>query len=70
MLDAYVLGETGLQCKVGDAESLYQCMKQMHDNPEMMMQMGKNSRERALRDFNGAVLTKCWVEFYRSVLGR
>ena len=70
VLDAYVVGETGLQCKVGDAESLYQCMKQMHDNPEMMRQMGKNSRERALRDFNGAVLTECWVEFYESVLGR
>lgn len=68
VLDAYVVGETGLQCKVGDAESLYQCMKQMHDNPEMMRQMGKNSRERALKDFNGAVLTECWVEFYHSML--
>lgn len=67
VLDAYVVGETGLQCKVGDAECLYQCMKQMHDNPEMMRQMGKNSRERALKDFNGAVLTECWVEFYHSM---
>lgn len=70
VLDASIEGETGLRCKVGDAESLYQCMKQMHDNPEMMRQMGKNSRERALRDFNGSVLTEYWVEFYRSVLGR
>lgn len=68
VLDAYVVGETGLQCKVGDAESLYQCMKQMHDNPEMMRQMGKNSRERALKDFNGAVLTECWVSFYEGIL--
>ena len=68
VIDATIEGVTGLQCKVGDAESLYQSMKQMHDNPEMMRQMGKNSRERALRDFNGAVLTKCWVEFYHSML--
>ena len=67
VLDAYVVGETGLQCRVGDAESLYECMKQMHDNPEMMRQMGQNSRERALRDFNGAVLTECWVRFYEEM---
>lgn len=70
VLDAYVEGETGLRCKVGDSESLYQCMKQMLDNPEMVKQMGKNSRNRALRDFNGAVLTECWVRFYESILGR
>lgn len=67
--DAYVEGETGLLCHVGDADSLYLCMKQMHDNPEMMRDMGRRSRERALRDFNGAELTECWVEFYHSLLG-
>ena len=69
VLDASIEGVTGLRCHVGDAESLYQCMKQMYDNPEMIKQMGKNSRERALRDFNGAVLTECWVKFYREMIG-
>lgn len=68
VLDAYLEGETGLRCKVGDSESLYQCMKQMHDNPEMMKQMGEKSRERVLRDFKGSDLTKYWVEFYHEVL--
>lgn len=68
VLDSYVEGETGLRCHVSDSESLYQCMKEMYDNPEMRAEMGQKSRERALRDFNGADLTKYWVEFYKDIL--
>ena len=68
VLDAYVDGETGLQCKVGDAESLYQCMKKMHDNPEMRVKMGKHSRERALRNFNVKPISEAWLNFYKSLL--
>ena len=68
VLDAYVEGETGLRCHVGDSESLYQCMKEMYDKPEMRAEMGQKSRERVLRDFNGADLTKYWVEFYKDIL--
>ena len=68
VLDAYIDGETGLQCKVGDAESLYQCMKKMHDNADMRMNMSKRSRERALQDFNVKPISEAWVEFYRSLL--
>lgn len=66
--DAYIDGETGLRCHVGDVESLYQCMKRMHDNPDMVKTMGENSRVRVLRDFNGADLTACWVNFYKEIL--
>ena len=68
VLDAYIENETGLRCKVGDADSLYKCMREMHDNPQMVKRMGLKSRERALRDFNGADLTACWVEFYHEIL--
>ena len=68
VLDAYVDGETGLKCKVGDSASLYECMKQMHNNPSMIKRMGEKSRERALRDFNGAMLSKCWADFYHDIL--
>lgn len=68
VLDAYVEGETGLRCHVGDSESLYQCMKEMFDKPEMRAEMGQKSRERVLRDFNGADLTKYWVEYYKDIL--
>lgn len=67
VLDAYIDGETGLQCKVGDVETLYQCMKKMHDNPEMRVKMGKRSRERALLDFNVKPISEAWVEFYRNL---
>lgn len=66
--DAFIENETGLRCHVGDAESLYVCMKQMYDDPEMTKRMGIRSRERALRDFNGELLTEYWMNFYRELL--
>ena len=69
VLDAYVDGETGLQCKVGDADSLYQCMKKMHDDKAMRLEMSKNSRERALRDFNVKPISEAWLKFYQDLLG-
>jgi len=68
VLDAYVENETGLRCHVGDVESLYQCMRKMFENPNLVKQMGINSRQRALNDFSGAVLTECWVDFYKKIL--
>ena len=66
--DAFIDGETGLRCKVGDVESLYQCMRKMCETPDITKEMGRKSRERALRDFDGAKLTECWVGFYHSLL--
>lgn len=69
VLDAYVDGETGLQCKVGDAESLYHCMKEILENPELRMSMGKRSRERALKEFNVKPISEAWLNFYKDILG-
>jgi glycosyltransferase involved in cell wall biosynthesis len=69
VLDAYIEGETGLQCKVGDVESLYQCMKRMHDEQELRINMGKKSRERALKDFNVKPISEAWFNFYKNILG-
>lgn len=69
VLDAYVDSETGLQCKVGDVETLYYCMKKMHDNPELRMAMGKKSRERALKEFNVKPISEAWFNFYKNLLG-
>lgn len=66
--DAIIDGETSLRCKVGDAESLYQCMSKMCKKPNMVKEMGRKSRERALRDFDGVKLTECWIRFYRQIL--
>jgi len=40
----------------------------MYDNPSLVKEMGIKSRQRALKDFNGAVLTECWVNFYKQIL--
>lgn len=69
VLDAYVEGETGLRCHVGDANSLYECMRRMYDHPEMVIRMGEQSRQRVLENFNGVKLTECWVQFYHTLLG-
>ena len=68
-LDAYIPNETGLQCHVGDAESLYQCMKNMHDDKNMVAEMGRKSRERALKDFNVKPISENWLKFYKDILG-
>ena len=68
VLDAYVVGETGLQCKVGDVDSLYQCMKSMHDDRELVRRLGDNSRQRAINDFNVKPISECWVNFYKEIL--
>ncbi len=68
VLDAYIENETGLRCHVGDVDSLYKCMREMYDNPDKRKQMGERARQRAITDFNGARLTKYWVEFYQQIL--
>jgi len=69
VLDAYVENETGLQCKVGDVDSLYKCMKKMHDNRDMMKRMGERSRERAITNFDVKPISEAWVNFYNKILG-
>lgn len=66
--DAYVENETGLKCRVGDVESLYQCMRRFYDNPELKGLMGANSRKRALKEFNGKEITNYWVNYYKELL--
>ena len=66
--DASIEGVTGLRCKVGDAESLYDCMKQFHDKRELVTRMGEAARKRVLEHFSGELLTKYWVEFYHKLL--
>lgn len=68
VLDASVPGETGLQCKVGDVESLYACMKELADNAEMRKAFGKSGHKRVQEKFAGAVVVKHWKEYYDKLL--
>lgn len=68
VMDAMVDNVTGLRCKVGDEESLYQCMKEMAENPHLIKKMGEAGKERVVRDFDGEKMTKLWVEYYHNLL--
>lgn len=68
VVDAYVENETGLRCRVGDSDSLYHCMRAMLENPVLVKTMGKASRQRALTDFKGSILSECWLKFYEGIL--
>lgn len=68
VMDASIEGVTGLRCKVGDVDSLYDCMKQFYDHRELVTKMGEAARKRILEHFTGERLTQYWVDFYHKLL--
>lgn len=68
VLDASVPGKTGLQCSVGDIESLYACMKELADDAEKRKAFGKAGRKRVQERFSGGVVVKHWKEYYDKLL--
>lgn len=68
VLDASVPGKTGLQCSVGDIESLYVCMKELADDAEKRKAFGKAGRKRVQERFSGVVVVKHWKEYYDKLL--
>lgn len=68
VLDASVPGETGLQCKIGDVESLYVCMKELVDDAEKRNAFGEAGRKRVQEKFAGAVVVRHWKEYYDKLL--
>lgn len=67
LMDAMVDKETGLRCKVGDADSLYEAMYRLYDSKELRETYGRNGRERTLRLFAADLITKEWVAFYKQL---
>lgn len=68
VLDASVPGKTGLQCSVGDIESLYACMKELADDAEKRKEFGEAGRKRVQERFSGVVVVKHWKEYYDKLL--
>ena len=65
VVDASVEGETGLRCKVGDVDSLYESMVVYHNNPVMRKEHGLAGRKRVEELFDNKVVTQAWVEYYK-----
>lgn len=68
VLDASEIGVTGLQCKVGDSDTLYEAMSQLANNKKLADEMGKAGRKRVLEKFSGEVVTRHWKGFYHNLL--
>lgn len=68
VMDAMVDGETGLRCKVGDVESLYQCMKKLYEDKPLRILLGEHGHERVIKHFSSEVITQHWIDYYHSLL--
>ncbi len=68
VMDAMVDNVTGIRCKVGDAESLYNAMKQFAEKPELIHKLGEAGRTRVVNDFDGEKMTQHWVDFYHKLV--
>lgn len=68
VMDAMIDEVTGLRCKVGDVESLYEAMMKLAADKDLQKFLGKNGRERVIREFDGKAVTKYWVDYYREIM--
>lgn len=68
VVDASVEGKTGLRCKVGDVESLYESMVLYHNNPTIRAEHGSAGRKRVEELYDNRVVTQAWVEYYKTLL--
>ena len=68
VMDAMIDDFTGLRCKVGDVDSLYNSMLKLATDKDLQNLLGMNGRERVVREFDGNKVTKYWVDFYREII--
>lgn len=68
--DAIVEGETGLLFAAGDVLQLAQSMATLAGDKGMRERMGKNARERAIRDFSSAIVSVAQLDYYASLLAQ
>lgn len=68
VLSASIEGVTGLRCKVGDSDSLYQRMKEYYYDADMRRAHGEAGRKRVVEKFDNAIVSKAWVDFYHEML--
>ena len=67
-MDAMVDNETGLRCKVGDTDSLYDAMSAFMDSPKLIRALGDAGRECVCQHFDGERMTQLWVDYYREII--
>lgn len=68
VIDASVPNKTGLRFHVGDSEGLYQCMKTYCKDMELAKKHGRAGRMRVFEMFDSELVSKAWVEYYKSIV--
>jgi glycosyltransferase involved in cell wall biosynthesis len=67
--DAVVDGKTGLLHEPRDISSIKHHMESLIHNKALRAKLGKQAKERVLKDFNSDLITKAWVGFYQETVG-
>ena len=66
--DSFVDKVTGLQCKVKDVDSLWECMKTMCENPHLRRQYGVAGRARVIELFDKEMVSGAWYEYLEQLM--
>ena len=66
--DSFIPDVTGLQCKVKDIDSLYNCMKLLCENKTLRLKLGTNGRKRVMEKFNKEIVSTAWLQYLRNLL--
>ena len=68
VVDASVHGVTGYHVPVGSVNELQEAMEKLYFDKSLREELGKNGRERILREFRSEVVANAWLDFYHSLL--
>ena len=67
--DAVVDNETGLLHAPRDVDAIKMLIEIVANNQALRNALGKQARERAVKDFSSELITQAWVDFYQDKLG-
>lgn len=68
LTDAVEEGVSGMLFPVGDVPALAESMLFMATRPDVCERMGRNARDRAIRDFSAESVTRAWCDLYAGLL--
>lgn len=68
IIDAVEDNITGLLFETGNTEALTKKLAQIIEEPGLRQRLGKNARERAVRDFSQDKVTRALLDFYENIL--
>ena len=69
-VDSVINNVTGLQYACGDTAGLLSAMERLFEDKPLRLQLGRNGRERALREFNPDIICNGLLKLYRDGLSK